>query len=138
MAMPARPSPLSLPLPPKNVLYKSAEPVELSFVTKASAWLKPPYINDWSYAPAVVGKSVELVNPITYALPLPSMAMASPQSFQPLPPKNVLYKSAVPVELSFVTKPSVSPPLNDWSYAPAVVGKSVDTVCPVTYAFPLP
>ena len=48
----------------------------------------------------------------------------------PLPPRNVLYKSAVPVPSSFVTNTSVS----DWvvSYVPAVVGSSPLEVVPVT------
>ncbi len=57
-------------------------PAGLSFVTKASS----PGLSVVSKAPDVVGKSVELVEPATKALPDESTAMPKPTSVR-LPPR---------------------------------------------------
>ena len=83
-----------------------------------------------SKAPAVVGKSAELEEPSTYALPPPSTWTCSPLSTAE-PPRKVEYTSAEPVGFSFVTKTSFWPRRVRWN-DPALVGKSLDRVSPVT------
>ena len=58
-------------LPPRYVLYTKALPAALSLLTKASP---VPPLTGWNGAS--VGKSLELVNPETYALPPLSTATA--------------------------------------------------------------
>ena len=60
-----------------------AEPAAFSLVTKTS---KAPFAVV-SNAPAVVGKSAELVEPVTYALPPASTATRVPNSTA-APPRN--------------------------------------------------
>ena len=71
-------------IPPRYVEYTSAVPAGLTFVTKASMLVGEVVSN----APVVVGKFVELVSPVTYALPEESTAIALPSS-EALPPRNV-------------------------------------------------
>jgi len=63
--------PLSTIAPPMQVEYVSAEPVVFSFVTKTSYC--PRFVR--LKAPAVVGKSAEIVSPVTKALPEALTAM---------------------------------------------------------------
>src|SRR5262245_65136194 len=84
--------PTSSPVPPRKVEYTGAEPSEFSFVTNASRL--PPSVA--CTAPAVVGKFVENVPPVTCALPAASTAIPRPTS-EPLPPRYVPYRSVAPV-----------------------------------------
>ena len=59
------PVPESYPAPPRNVEYTNDVPEEFSFVTKTS---ENPLI-EVSNAPAVTGKSAEMVLPAITALP---------------------------------------------------------------------
>src|ERR1039458_4234259 len=68
----ARPCTLSWRLPPRYVTYANAEPALLSLATNPSV---PPPETVCS-APAVVGRSVEYVDPPTYAFPPASTAIA--------------------------------------------------------------
>ena len=99
-------------------------------VTKASA---EPLLAE-ANAPGVVGKLVEQVSPVTYALPCPSTAIAVPMS-PPLPARYVVYTIAEPVGFSFVTKMSASG-LLQLPGLPDV--EPVENVMPTTYAFPCP
>jgi len=66
-----------LPKPvPRKVEYSRA-PLASSFVTKA---LSSSSLKVVSKAPGVVGKSVEVVAPVTEALPAPSTARPRPAS----------------------------------------------------------
>jgi hypothetical protein len=56
--------------------------------------------------------------------------MPAPKSC-PIPPRYVEYARAAPLASSFVTKASFSP-LKVVSKAPTVVGKSAESVLPVT------
>ena len=92
-----------------------------------------------SYAPGVVGKFVELSMPATYAAPVPSTAIAVAEVAKPLRDRAAQGRSSTandePSDESFVTNAFVPPllaPLYVVSYAPAVVGKSVEPVDPVT------
>jgi hypothetical protein len=87
--------------PPRNVEYTSFEPVAFNFVTNTS---KSPFAVV-SNAPGVVGKSSELVLPITYALLAESTLMRTPKSTWD-PPINVEYTRAEPAGLSLATKAS--------------------------------
>src|SRR5207245_10030501 len=83
------------------------------------------------------GKVVECVNPVTYAPPDPSTAIAKLSS-SPLLPRYEEYRSVEPSMLSFVMKAEVaSIPIVDW-YAVVVVGKLEEFVRPVTSALSLP
>ena len=73
--------PKSLLLPPRYVEYTSAEPAALSLVTKTSGL---PLFEPWKGL--AVGKSLERVYPVTYALPAASTAMPKPSSMS-LPPR---------------------------------------------------
>src|SRR5262245_28332597 len=93
---------------------------------------RPPQLS--AKAPEVVGKFLERVNPVTYARPAASSAIAVPQS-SPLPPRNVEYRRLAPDGSSLTTKASPLPamvPLKVWSNAPGVVGKVGEFVSPVT------
>ncbi len=69
-----------------------------------------------------------------YAAPVESTATPSARS-SPEAPKTVDRTIAEPLGLSFVANAS-SPPLGVSSYAPAVVGKSAESLLPTTYALP--
>src|ERR1700730_2429620 len=116
-------------LPPRYVEYMSALPAGLSLEANASS--PPPKLVVCS-APAVTGKSVELVAPVTYAAPVASTAMAVPASGEPTmppdPPRYVLYTSPFPEAFNFATKASWFPPLVD--RRGAAVGKLVEVVPP--------
>jgi hypothetical protein len=68
--------PESVLVPPRYVAYAKAEPAAFSFATKES--LFAAYVV--CAAPVVVGKSVELVYPVTYAAPAASTTMPYPSS----------------------------------------------------------
>src|SRR5947209_1818208 len=99
-------------------------PAGPSFATNASL-VPPPYA-----LPVVVGKFVDDVVPVTYAVPSTHTAMALPTSL-PLPPRYVEYTSGAPETSSFDTNPS-SPPDAVVCTAANVVGKFVEAVRPVT------
>ncbi len=71
--------------------------------------VSPPPLNVGSGAPAVTGKSVELVPPVSHALPAESSTIALIESKSD-PPTNVEYTSAEPAGLNLVTY--ASPLLN--------------------------
>src|SRR4051812_40230412 len=81
------------------------------------------------------GKSLDEVDPVTYARPAPSIAIALPTS-KPPPPNRVEYSTPVAFWLNLVTKASPLP-LGVVSRAPAVVGKLLELASPVTYALPV-
>src|SRR5215813_1443353 len=119
--------PNSTTLPPRYVEYTIAEAVGLIFVTKAS---KSPLLVR-SNALALVGKSVDPVDPVTYALPAASTVIAMPSSID-VPPRNVEY-TRPPVGLSLATKASVASNVLTWRFrpnTPRVIGKFDDVVCP--------
>ena len=89
----------------------------------------PPPLNVVSGAPAVVGKSGELVPPVSQALPAASSTTELNESKSD-PPTSVENTSAEPAALNLVRK--ASPLLNVVSYAPGVVGKFADDVLPAT------
>src|SRR2546428_9931984 len=101
------------------------------------AGLLPPAYVVWK-APEVTGKSAELVQPVTYALPARSSATAlldeNPAASKPPPPRYVEYSSAEPVASSLATKASKPPAFAGW--AAAAVGKFSDAVMPETTVFP--
>lgn len=74
---------------------------------------------------------VDTANPVTYALPAASTAMARAAASS----RKVEYTNWSPVGLSLVTK--LPPALSVVSKAPGVTGKSVAPVDPVTYALPV-
>ena len=113
-------------LPPRYVPYSRPLPVAFSFATKTS--LEPFAIV--SKAPAVVGKLADKEDPVTWARPAASTAIAVPRSLE-LPPRYVPYSKALPVAFSFATKTSFEP-FQVVSKAPGVVGKSAELVDPVT------
>src|SRR4029453_13055821 len=83
-------------------------------------------------APAVTGKFAEAVDPVTYAAPVPSVAMALPTS-SPAPPRSVMYSTACSNISNLATNASRLPPgVGDGCRAP-IVGKFVENVPPVTY-----
>ena len=90
--------------PPRNVENRSADPVGFSSAMIAS----PPPLKVVSGAPAVTGKSAELVPPVSQALPAGSRTASLIES-KSEPPTNVEKTSAEPAGFTFVTKPS--PPL---------------------------
>src|SRR5438034_807549 len=96
---------LSSLLPPRYVEYVNDEPSVLSLATKASRL--PLFVA--CTAPVLVGKSLEIVSPVTYALPEESTAIPNPKSVE-LPPRYVEYINDEPSALSLVTKASPSPP----------------------------
>src|SRR5207253_2398099 len=114
----------------------------VSLVTRASVTPAPSPTGRavWT-TPAVVGKSVDTshgapahaVEPVMYAAPVPSTAIALPTSV-PAPPRYVEYTSAVPAAFSWVTNAS-RPPASAVCVTPPAVGKFADNVPPVTYAF---
>ena len=95
----------------------------------------PPPLNVESGAPAVIGKSAELVPPVSQALPAASSTTALNESKSD-PPTNVENTSADPAALNLARK--ASPLLKVLSYAPGVVGKFADGVLPATKALPAP
>src|SRR2546422_451476 len=121
--------------PPRNVEYTNPDPLAFNLVTNGSEGVLNVVLN----APGVVGKSADAVDPVTYAFPALSMAMAPAKSI-PLPPRNVEYTRVEPVASSFVTKTSGAnrggPRLCDRSTARGVVEKPVDSAPPVTSAGP--
>jgi hypothetical protein len=108
------------------VVY-ATEPRLVNFVTNS-----PPCPVGWN-APAVVGKSVEPVEPTMYALPSGAIAMPWATSLS-LPPIYVDQRMSDPDAFNFVTKAS-DDPLSD-VVTPLLVGKSVDVVAPTMTAFP--
>src|ERR1700722_933723 len=111
----------------------SCVPVAFSLLTNASpvlnhgpplhagfpSWPPAPPKIVWK-APEVVGKSIESVNPVTYALPLPSIAIADATS-SIRPPRYVEYNSWDPDGLSFSTNASPNQPTQELPPAPANV-----------------
>src|SRR5262245_6736704 len=91
----ATPAPLSVPEPPKKVEKSSAVPAAVNCVMKASC--VPPSV--LSYAPPVVGKEPDCVEPTTTARPSEVTATALPTSV-PVSPKKVLKDSPLPSGLS--------------------------------------
>src|SRR6266542_2823470 len=81
MAWPRSLLPMAPELPPRNVEYTRL-PAAPSLVTKASS---PPF-QLVSKAPGVVGKFVELVRPVSVAMPAVSTAMPGPRS-STVPPR---------------------------------------------------
>jgi hypothetical protein len=104
--------------------------VASSLVTNPSLEKLPKVV--WK-APGVVGKLVELVVPVTYALPDEFTVIPNPWS-ELLPPRYVEYPNPVPVAVNFVTYASELKPDIVWN-VPGVVGKFLELVAPVTYAF---
>src|ERR1051326_682963 len=117
--------PISMPWPPRYVLYTSALPEELSLSAKA-------FCNRSSVdcSGLTVGKLMEVVVPVIYAHPDPSTAMAAAVS-EPFPPIYVLYTRAPPGAI-FAANASWPPPDFDWNAD--VNGKSAEDVLPVIYA----
>lgn len=126
-------SPVAGP-PPKNVAYARLDPSALSLRRNAS--LLPPYV-PWS-APAVVGKSLELVTPARNALPAASTT--SPNGSSPPnpedPPTNVEYTRTCAALIFATNIRYISLSGKDRLNAPPVMGKSFAHVDPATYTFP--
>ena len=74
-----------------------------------------------------------MVEPVIYALPCASTAIADTRSSAE-PPRYVQYTSALPAGLSLATKTSLPPPFE--LCAGLVTGKLVESVNPATYADP--
>ena len=104
----------------------------MRLATKAS--VTPPPFAVWK--PFTIGRFDDVVSPVRYEFPKESTAIAWAMSIPP-PPRYVEKTSLEPVASSFVTYESIAPASAVWS-APAVVGKSVESVRPVTYALPTP
>src|SRR5436190_22608024 len=92
-------------------------PAGLSFLTTPSLPAAPPPTGRVAWTPPPVGgKSVDAthgaaahaVEPVMYAAPVPSTAIALPTSV-PAPPRYVEYTSAVPAAFSWVTNASRPP-----------------------------
>src|SRR6185295_7733848 len=92
----ARSLPLSDCVPPSSVEYSSVDPDALTSQMKTSA----TPLNERSAASGVVGKSAELVPPVSQALPAPSTSTALAPS-PDVPPRTVEYTSADPAAFSF-------------------------------------
>src|SRR6185295_19294872 len=99
-------------------------PVESSFKTNAS---KPPAF-DRLGTPGVVGKSSDVVSPVTQTLTALSSATAKPASI-PVPPTYVENMSVLPPGPNLVMNTSKSP-ARAVSKAPGVTGKFDDDVYP--------
>src|SRR5262249_61667107 len=97
-----RPSPSCAP--PRKGEKPGPDPAALIFCTNTST---PPLFVVLN-APAVVGKSGELVLPSTYALFAASTAIRVPKSTW-LPPLNVEYTNLEPVGSTLVTNASQAP-----------------------------
>lgn len=130
----AIPSPKSgkpepFPMPPKYEEYaKSANPFPPG---KFILEMKPTPTGLDSLgcrAPCTIGKSNELVPPVTYALPAESVAIPNPMS-PPVPPKNVEYWLAgVPVVSIRETKATPLVTIPAGGIELAVTGKLDDKV----------
>jgi hypothetical protein len=80
------------------VEYTREAPSGLNFVRKAApSPFEPPKV-------LTVGKSLDVVKPVTMALPLESTAMLAAMSGPSVPPKKLEYTSAVPCAFNFATK----------------------------------
>jgi hypothetical protein len=130
----AKDSPL---LPPRKVearrLVKSPLSLDTN-ISKLPPLQFPSVPQERSKAPGVVGKSDEKVLPVTYTFPPESRAMELPTSSS-LPPRKVEARRVVKFPLRFDTN-AVRETLEEVSKAPGVVGKSDESVKPVTYTFP--
>src|SRR5579863_2007471 len=100
----AIPLPLSVPAPPRYVLYTRADPAAFSLATKA--FRTPARVDRMGDE---TGKLIEPVHPVMYAFCDESSAIENPRSSAD-PPRYVLYTIAVPAELSLVTNASTLPP----------------------------
>src|SRR5271169_3772058 len=93
-------SPKSALLPPRNEENTSAVPVGLTLLTNAVKAPTGVRLEPWNGF--TTGKSVELVDPVTYTLPVPSALIPTPTSSAP-PPRHAEYTREDPVEFSLVT-----------------------------------
>ncbi len=98
-------NPKSPPDPPRYVEYTCALPAAFILVTNESK--TPPACAAW--IGFLVGKLVDRVLPVTYALSDESTAMSRPLS-KPDPPRYVEYTSALPAAFILVTNASLMPP----------------------------
>ena len=99
----AIPNAISVPVPPRYVEYNNAVPAAFRLATKA---LGDPF-SEVCHAPTDVGKSAEVVDPVTYT---PALSTAIPYATSaPLPPRYVENTSA-PADVYLATNTSDEPP----------------------------
>src|SRR3954471_19511810 len=137
----------SVSLPPRYVPYASDRPSGRSLTTNASGQAIDGGGPHWrprscAWRARRVGKSGDRVVPVTYAAP--ARSTATPPLVSPfVPPRYVEYASSRPLVESCATNASVghgaseTHRLRKWPWSAPRVGKSLESVLPVTTACPL-